>query len=91
MELLRRSRKSTTFHLSILLRETLHSKVSFFKERSNKNKILQAIEAMNGKNFGNDEVIDVSLAKPNDKNLKGNYYRNAIKKVTGFKRKRCRE
>jgi len=31
---------------------------------------LKAIEAMNGKNFGNDEVIDVSLAKPNDKNLK---------------------
>jgi hypothetical protein len=28
---------------------------------------------MNGKNFGNDEVIDVSLAKPNDKNLKGSY------------------
>lgn len=31
---------------------------------------LKAIEAMNGKDFGNDEVIDVSLAKPNDKNLK---------------------
>jgi len=31
---------------------------------------LKAIEAMNGKNFGNNEVIDVSLAKPNDKNLK---------------------
>ena len=28
---------------------------------------------MNGKDFGNDEVIDVSLAKPNDKNLKGTY------------------
>jgi len=31
---------------------------------------LKAIEAMNGKNLGNEEVIDVSLAKPNDKNLK---------------------
>ena len=42
-----------------------------FRENSRDKSNFQAIEAMNGKNLGNEEVIDVSLAKPNDKNLKG--------------------
>ncbi|CAG5113561.1 Oidioi.mRNA.OKI2018_I69.chr2.g7655.t1.cds [Oikopleura dioica] len=35
-----------------------------------KNLYVKAMEAMNGKEFDNGEVIDVTLAKPNDKNLK---------------------